>query len=199
MFGRQARLPVDLMFGFSNTQDKVATDYAQHLQSSLHDAYQQVRATMGVCQQRQKELYDRKVHGEPFQVNNLVWLHSPALGKGQSRKLRHPWTGPYKVVKVLSQTTYQVQCLNRGRTCKTVHFDRLKKCQPELRFESDVQPSGNRDNFEPSANDSESSSPEDPLILLDDDDVSTTVTAPLSRYPSRDRHQPDRLVPFISY
>ena len=200
MFGRQARLPFDLMFGLSNTQDKVATDYAQHLQSSLHEAYQQVCDTMGVCQQRQKELYDRKVHGEPFQVNDLVWLHSPALGRGQSRKLRHPWTGPYKVVKVLSQTTYQIRCLNRGRTCKTVHFDRLKKYQPGLCFESDVQPSvGNRDNFEHSANDSESSSPEDPLILLDDDDVSTIVTAPLGRYPSRDRHQPDRLVPFVSH
>ena len=93
MFGRQARLPVDLMFGLSNTQDKVATDYAQHLQSSLHDAYQNVRDTMGVCQQRQKELYDRKVHGEPFQVNDLVWLHSPALGRGQSRKLCHPYHG----------------------------------------------------------------------------------------------------------
>ena len=68
------------------------------------------------------------------------------------------------------------------------------------RFESDVQPSaGNKDNFEHSANDSESSSPEDPLILLDDDDVSTTVTAPLRCYPSRDRHQPDRLVSFVSH
>ena len=132
MFGRQARLPVDLMFGLSNTQDKVATDYAQHLQSSLHDAYQQVHDTMGVCQQGQKELYDRKVRGEPLQVNDLVWLHSPGLGRGQSHKLRHPWSGPYKMVKVLSQTTYQIRCLNRGRTCKTVHFDRLKNTNQDF-------------------------------------------------------------------
>ena len=28
---------------------------------------------------RQKELYDRRVHGEEFNAGDLVWLHNPVI------------------------------------------------------------------------------------------------------------------------
>ena len=31
-------------------------------------------------------------------MGDLVWLHSPVVPRGSSRKLHHPWTGPYKIV-----------------------------------------------------------------------------------------------------
>ena len=39
---------------------------------------------MGLKQDHQKELYDRKQHGEFYQVGDLVWLHSSVVPCGAS-------------------------------------------------------------------------------------------------------------------
>ena len=57
----------------------------------LENAYRHVHSTMGLKQEHQKELYDRKRHGDPYKVGDLVWLHSPVIPRGSSRKLHHPW------------------------------------------------------------------------------------------------------------
>lgn len=36
---------------------------------------------------RQKEIYDRKVHGEPYSVNNRIWLFNPAVEKESQKSL----------------------------------------------------------------------------------------------------------------
>ena len=54
--------------------------------------------------------YDLKVHGKPYEVGDYVWLQSQAP-KRTSRKLHHPWTGPYKVINKVSDVTYQIQHL----------------------------------------------------------------------------------------
>ena len=83
MYGLQVRMPVDLMYGMPSPNLATVTEYTTHLRDSLEDAYQQVRERMGRRLKREKELYDRKVHGEPFEAGNLVWLHCPAVPRGQ--------------------------------------------------------------------------------------------------------------------
>ena len=68
-----------------------------------------MRVNTGASQQRQKALYDDKVHRKPFAVGDRVWLHSPVVPRGKSRKLHHPWTGPWQVVKRLSDAVYRLQ------------------------------------------------------------------------------------------
>jgi len=50
-------------------------------------------------QRRQKEVYDQRLEGSPYQVGNLVWLHCPAVPRGRSRKLHRLWQGPFEVIK----------------------------------------------------------------------------------------------------
>ena len=126
MFGRQARIPVDVMFGSSPDVINSPSTYASTLQKSLTLAYDQVRDKMNTTFQRQKQFYDKKVHGKPFSVGDLVWLYSPAVPSGQAKKLYHPWTGPYEVVKKLSDATYRIVNTNSRRQRFVVHFDRLK-------------------------------------------------------------------------
>ena len=90
LFGRQARLPVDLM------EEMTTKEYVRNLRQTLEKAYSN---HTGAALERQKELHDRRVHGDEYQVGDLVWLHNP---KGAKRKLHCPWTGPFKVVKKLS-------------------------------------------------------------------------------------------------
>ena len=72
---------------------------------------------------------DRKTitTGEPFKKDDRVWVHQPCTGKTISRKLHQPWTGPYRVIKRISDTMYRVQLIG-GRKRKVVHFNRLKPC-----------------------------------------------------------------------
>lgn len=51
MFGRQARLPLDLMTGTGGIKDRSYGEHAQNLKDSLQDAYDIVRNTAGMQQQ----------------------------------------------------------------------------------------------------------------------------------------------------
>ena len=43
-------------------------------------------------------------------------------------QLHHPWTGPNRVVKRLTDSIYRIQLLSNPRKRLVVHFDRLKLC-----------------------------------------------------------------------
>ena len=105
-----------------------------NLRAQLETAYQRVRERMGRKLERQKELYDRKAHGDPYKVGDLVWLHSPAVPRGQAKKLYRPWTGPFRIVRKLSDAVYRVQHTQARRKRLVVHFDRLKPCPPDVRI-----------------------------------------------------------------
>ena len=66
-----------------------------------------------------------------------MWLHSSVVPTDGHRKLHHPWTGPFKVIKKLSDLNYQIQLQgNPNQKSLIVHFNCLKKCIPWTRFDS---------------------------------------------------------------
>ena len=80
MFGRELRLPVDLMFGSPEVETSPnSNQYALKLRERLEDAYHHTREHTQAQQHRQKELYDQRACGEPFKKDELVWLHHPAV------------------------------------------------------------------------------------------------------------------------
>ena len=135
MFGRQAHMPVDLMYGPPPSgTTPLASQFANDLRSRLEDAYQNVREKMGHMLDRQKAYYDRKAHGAPYKEGDLVWLHSTVVARGRARKLHRPWTGPYRVLRKLSDVNYRIQDVQAPRCRPVVHFDRLKYCPPDIRL-----------------------------------------------------------------
>ena len=130
MFGREARLPADVMYGLPpSTTSSQVNQYALDLRLRLESAYQRVRERMGLQHQRQKALYDRDTHGKPYVVDDLVWLHCPAVPRGKSPKLHRYWQGPYRpVVKQISDVLFLLQHRDSRRRRTVVHFDRLKPC-----------------------------------------------------------------------
>ena len=64
-----------------------------------------------------------------------MWLHTPPSSRNASRKLYHPWSGPFRVVKQISESTYRVQQIGGRRIRKIVHFNRLKPCPPGVRLQ----------------------------------------------------------------
>ena len=127
MFGRQATIPVDLMHNLNQGQEKELPSYAHQLQEGLKEAYALVRNHCESEHQLQKAIYDRKVHGKPFSIGNIVWLFSPAVPSGRCKKFHHPWKGPFIVVEKKGSSTYKIKDRNGGKF-QIVHFDRLKPC-----------------------------------------------------------------------
>ena len=194
-FGWQARMPVDVMNGSPNPGPTSPSEYAAHLQHVLRKAYDKVQTTMSRELDRYADLYNaKKIHGCSFKPGDLVWLHSPAVGRGLSKKLHKPWTGPYKVVDRLSETTYKIQnCNNRCRIL-IVHFNRLKMCSLNVRlpntsrYSSQHQDSTNH----PSRNRHRGYD----VTLIDDDNHPYAQPPPAQQpyYPRRARQPPDYLI-----
>ena len=146
----------------------------------------------------QKQVYDQKVHGDPYTKGDLVWLHSPVVPKGASRKLHHPWTGPYQVLDRVNDCSYRIRLISRRKPQIVVHFNRLK-----TRIEKYGTRNSNRYGLRLNTN-------SDPLLgtrLLvledvdtDSDDADTDAnrespTAPQRCYPCLHRHPLVRLPP----
>ena len=134
LFGHEARLPVDLMYDTGKPQSQSVQNYAAHLRQSLSEAHYAVREQLNQAHARQKEFYDRKVHGHPYKEGDLVWLFNPTIPPGQSAKLYHPWTGPYNILEKLSDVEYKIEEMFRKKPSNIVHFNRLKRCHPDTRF-----------------------------------------------------------------
>ena len=71
MFGREARLPADVMFRLPSPPLQT-NEYVQDMRFRLEQAYQQVRDRLNLQQRRQKALYDRGTHGSMYAVGDLV-------------------------------------------------------------------------------------------------------------------------------
>ena len=59
MFGREARLPVDIMYMTPSQKEEVTlAGYVSNLRDLLHEAYERVRENVGEVQERQEQLYN---------------------------------------------------------------------------------------------------------------------------------------------
>eukprot|EP00731_Ephydatia_muelleri_P021521 Em0014g112a len=157
---------------------------------------------------RQKALYDERVHGKPFSPGDLVWLHSPAVPRGRSRKLHHPWKGPLKVVERLGESNYKIKSLQGRKKTQIVHFDRLKPCvastaedrqnsrpptTPETQI--DRQPTGKYVELLDSYDD-------EPVAEEPATDAAPPPPQEINiqpRYPVRNRHPPDRYGAYVEH
>ena len=213
MFGREARLPVDIVFG---TSERLVTmtpgEYADHVKSSLIKAHENVQKALAEGHRHQKQIYDQKVHGDPYQINDLVWLHYPAISKGVSKKLHHPWTDPFKVLERINDCNYRIRHVNRRKPPFVVHFNRLKLCSPETRLEQVrgyyTSPRNKELNQATTHTGANTGLPlgTNPLVYEDEDVMpndAPNLGLPAQalnerrRYPRRDRHPPDRFAPMI--
>ena len=196
MFGRQARLPIDLMYGTGEKYELSTSDYATQLKISLDEAYRIAKEKLRTSHRRQKECYDKRIHGKPFKEGDLVWLHSPVVLRGQSKKLHHPWTGPFKIVEQISESDYKIRNVQRKKNLQVVHFDRLKLCTPGTRFSSgatEIVESSDKT----TENSNDYSAPD--IFGQDMELVESGPRPPEPRYPRRDRNAPDRYAPTIAH
>ena len=63
-------------------------------------------------------------------------LYTPSIPRGRCKKLACHLSGPYLVLKKISEVTYRIRQCN-GRKLVVVHFNRLKLCPASVRSSTD--------------------------------------------------------------
>ncbi|KAL1258945.1 hypothetical protein QQF64_009522 [Cirrhinus molitorella] len=126
MFGREARLPVDLCFGVTSDKDEVNhSRYVEKLRENLRDAYRLATEAATKRHQRNKKLYDRRVSFRVLEVGDRVLLKN--LGLRGKHKLESKWApDPYIVVERMSHVpVYWIKREDGKGGIKTIHRDHL--------------------------------------------------------------------------
>ena len=129
MFGREIRLPVDLLIESVHDEEfTTTTAYAQNLQDKLACAREIGRET---SMRAQKRHYDRDVHVHVdrllYDKGSVVWLHNKIRKKGRCPKLTLSQCRPFVAVEKLSDVVYKIQKKKQSAP-QIIHADRLKPC-----------------------------------------------------------------------
>ena len=134
IFGREAQYPIDLFVPKPPGDPRLKLgENAEELNERLYEIHREAQMTKGSEQRRQREYFNRKVHGEPFKEGDLVWLFEPH--KAKSRKFYLPWHSPFEVLSRTSEVTYMISKRGNKEKWQKVHFNRLKpyRVDPEVR------------------------------------------------------------------
>ena len=129
LFGRDASTSLDLVFGNPPLQQDNYDnmyDYTRALRNRIGAAHAWARQNMdkALCRQRKAYFKDKK----SYEVGQSVWLWTPRLKPGQSKKFAIYWTGPWEVEQKINDVMYLIKpsYLWSRKKSETVSIDRLK-------------------------------------------------------------------------
>ena len=127
-YARELDLPVDLIYGSPQSNSGQAVEvpaYVANLSDRVEKVHQLARNKLAQAAEKQKRIYDLKQFHNSYKVGDQVWLYSPVAKKGNCRKLHSKWTGPYRIIEVLSDVVLRIRLIG-GTKDKVVHHNRLK-------------------------------------------------------------------------
>ena len=127
-YGRELDLPADLIYGSPDVASSQACQppaYVAKLCDRMEKIHKLARDKLIESNERHKRAYDLKQFQNNYKVGDQVLLFMPAVKKGKNTKLSSKWTGPYRIVEVLSDVVFRVRLNNQAKD-KVVHHNRLK-------------------------------------------------------------------------
>ena len=116
MYGHEARVPADAVYGDITTQTSSASPVIT-LVHTVHDAYVTGRENLGRATRRRKDPYALCTHPARFFVGDKVWCYMPRRKQVRYQKLRRLYEGPFTVTKKLGPVTTRfngIPALARG-------------------------------------------------------------------------------------
>ncbi|GFX57908.1 retrovirus-related Pol polyprotein from transposon 412 [Trichonephila clavipes] len=90
LFGRDLRLPADLLFRRSPDAPLALEEYIEKLQTRMEEMHHLARERIGMAYEKRK-CYDARATGNDFHEGDKVWLWNSKRHKGLSRKLQTNW------------------------------------------------------------------------------------------------------------
>ncbi|GFS68355.1 retrovirus-related Pol polyprotein from transposon 297 [Trichonephila clavipes] len=124
LFGRDLRLPCDLLFGRPPYTPSSPEEYVQNLQARFEDVHNLARERINLRTEKMKTRYDTKATGHQFKEGDKVWFYNPTRRKGLSPKLQSHWDGPYTILKIINDVVIRIRKSTNSKP-RVVHYDRL--------------------------------------------------------------------------
>jgi hypothetical protein len=128
MFGREVRMPVDVLFPPPWEEARPPGDYLNQLEYRLGVANELARKHLLMSWEKMSFHTPVSRNVPPLDIDRPVLVFDPAVKKGYSPKLNSLWKGPHKLVSKLSEYLYRVDF---GRNKKKV-IHRSHLFQPPL-------------------------------------------------------------------
>ena len=129
VFGTEISIPLDIIIETPNEESDnkfiSASDYVRNLEDNMTEMYKIAREITGRSSTRQKCNYDRNVRNVYYDIGDQVRRHQPKVKIGTKTKLARNWTGPWTVIKRLSDVLYQIKHAKHSKPV-IVHADNLK-------------------------------------------------------------------------
>ncbi|XP_062515865.1 uncharacterized protein LOC134191281 [Corticium candelabrum] len=126
LFGRRARLPIDVELDKGLPEEQSTTQFGKDLKAKLQIPREIVNEKTTRAQHRQANVFNqRNKETKKFREGDYVWLYSPAVKRGLSPKLSKPYTGPFKILKLHSDNNVSIVHTQGGRQ-QRVHLNRLR-------------------------------------------------------------------------
>lgn len=136
MFGREARLPVDLCFGVGQAEEDAVKhhQYVANLKKELQEAYRLAAEAAFKNHERNKRLYDARVRNQILQEGDRVLVRN--LGLKGKHKLQDKWNSlPYVVIaKLPNLPVYRIKPERGTGVTRTIHRDHLLPIGYLVRF-----------------------------------------------------------------
>ena len=130
IFGREPKLLLQIGNDVLKTHPSMSVRrYMAELRSQLNIIHDAARKS----EEKQKEIMktDYDQHSRPFQyqIGDRVWIRSPQLTPGSTRKFRDKYVGPYILENQTSENTFTVRREDTQLISETaIHSDRFKPC-----------------------------------------------------------------------
>ena len=132
LFGREAVLPIDLIYENQGEKKQHRTIYGQQLEIRMQRIFRYVRRNLGLAVERARGQYGGKLQNQPLQEEELVWLFTPRVKKPKVsvKKYSSFWAGPFKIITQLSDVMFLIRTegeWNRRQLELVASIDRLKR------------------------------------------------------------------------
>jgi hypothetical protein len=127
-YGREPRLPIDIVLDRQPQYYPGAEPYAQELLTRLYQAHHDITKIWNDINTEREEAINNATHQPSYKVNDTVWLFDPTTQKGHSRKLTKRWVGPHKILEKRGDVNYLI---NRNGKQQWVSVHRLKPHKPQ--------------------------------------------------------------------
>ena len=130
MYGRDLTMPWDSTLSAERHNYAEEPSYGVELQKRLKEAYEQATEFNRQNQEEERRKCNKGLTLPVVSVGQMVLLRNMAISPGQSKKLASRWIGPYKVTKVRSPVTFDIQHVQNGRRV-TAHLRNLLPLPPD--------------------------------------------------------------------
>ena len=133
MFGREAKLPIEIALNESESKVFNANQYGDLLMKGLAVIREKATDNIEKSQIKQKLNYDKDKEVKSYNVGDLVWYYKEDVQKGLSRKFVQKWHGPFVIVKRINDLNYRIRELNKKKKNILTHISKLKPYIGEIK------------------------------------------------------------------